>query len=635
MENQLTEQKNRSLKLKQAALVIIIVLMAFLLRIWELGESGLQNDEQIWHERSARFIQSIFGPFAPEDMKIPEVFWAREHVDMTEGMPYPFTIKMPTIHPGTPASFAMGLCYVFFADDSSSWSLNWGSIIEVTRYPGVIFGTLMVLLLYWGGRQIVGHEAALIAMLIAAVEPLLVGYSRLARIDLSGALWVFASFICFIKAYRSRSWGFSILSGMFAALALATNTYGAFLIPSFFIIRNIYTFEEDKRYSHHCIPILFLIFMVGCLVAAFIFSPFIIELFDNNPPLSEEAIQKIKLMQKLFLLAGGACFCLSVVIFLSLKWIPSLQRPASIPKVGRIDIAWLIAWIVIYILAYPNLWPNPIKGIGWIINYHLELPHVVGEKSENATISHFFYMIRSPMHLLPWTLGLTVIGMIRSLRPKYLSREMVSLFVWAGITLLLFSIPPGRKSTKNFLQLLPFIFLMSGVGCHVLINGINTLIQKGPRVVYSIGLGSILLIVGIAVTFSWMPYPALYTWPWCTDPQTLEQRELVAVGEGIKEATEYVMEHGDNDDVIGVFAGKNVMDYYYPPSKVVGPYLVEDLKKMDWLVVVPKYTFVTSDENSLVRWIRNHEPDVILRHHQIELARLFHLNAESKEKTTK
>lgn len=535
--------------------IILLAILAFMLRLYALSDSGLQNDEQIWHERSVRFIHSLLGPFAPTDLAIPKVYWPREHIDLQQdnsfiiAKTYPFTIRMEAWHPGTPIGFMIGLAYLFLAQDSSSWSLNIASTIETARYPSVILGTGWVGLIFIGGYRLVGSRAALVAALLMAVEPILVGHSRLARLDLSAGVWATIAFFSFVIAQQKKQKRWAILAGVGSGLALATNPYGLFLLPA----------------------------------------------------------------------------------FLATKWL--CQKPKIYPawfKVclpDKLDLTLMLSWSVTYVIAYPNLWPNPLLGLYEVTRLVLSTPHAQGEVSTNMPVSSWFYLVRSPEHILPSTLTLALIGLLMGLRQK--PRQTGLLLIWGVTVLLLLSVPPGRKNLKNFLLATPSLLLLAGLGVDLLLSWIDKRWSRPISLFMMPVVALSLLVIGIVTTVTWWPYPQVYTWPWQPDPQTSPLRELIGEGEGVKEAITYIQQQGPPQARIGCFTGENNAAYYYPATLLGSPNHPDQLKDYDWLLVLPKQTFGAPNGEPLVDWVRNNTPTYILYHHQVELLRLYRISEYS------
>jgi len=621
-----TQQHKKGLYL---LLICVILCLSFVLRIWDLSASGIQNDEQIWHERSARFIQSFLGPWSPGDLEIPKVYWPILYVDMTKDASYPFSIKMPAIHPGTPISFLMGLSYLFLADKSSSLSLGLGSIIEVARYPGVLLGTLFVLVVYLGGYQMVGPRAALWGALIAAVEPLLVGHSRLAMLDMSGALWISAAFFAFVHAQQVNKSYWAMIAGIFAGLALATNTYGVFLLPTFIAIKMLLGKSPGYRAAEYSLTAIFWLSGLMAILGAMIVSPAWVEniLFQGRYTFTPTLIGRLESLRFLAIVAGIIFIVIGLLSVFLVRFRPDLKIQLQRFAPDRLDWTLLSSWAIAYIAVYPNLWPNPVEGLIQIAALHFNLPHTVGEASSRMPVSHWFYILRSPEHVLPWVIVLAFVGLIYGFYRRDKHRSLLVLLVWGVITLVLFSLPPGRKSTKNFLQVMPIICLLAGLGVHGLINIVSEYV---PNLSNKVLVGVIAAFIGgggVFTVVAWWPYPLLYTWPWQSDPQTHEIRELIGTGEGIKEAMAYIQAQQPNARV-ACWTGENNAAYYYDSSLLGNPQELEGLNGYDWVIVLPKLTFGVSDDDPRAQWVRANEPDYIVNHHQIELVRLYRLRSE-------
>ncbi|MCS6836487.1 MAG: glycosyltransferase family 39 protein [Anaerolineae bacterium] len=237
----------RHLRIDDLILILLLSLLALVPRTWELDAHGMQNDEQLWISRSVILIQQVFNQQTPSDLVVPRLYWEQAHVntfrDGSALLPYqwPFNIIMPTYHPGVPISLAIGLGYLFLAEDTSSWSLNLDSVLAVSRYPEVVIGTLWAGLIYIGVvRLFVDRRAALLAALLVAVDPVAIGFSRLARLDMAAAVFMTGALLSFLIAYQSRLLRYAVLGGIFAGLALATSPYFAFAIPVLLLIKLIY-----------------------------------------------------------------------------------------------------------------------------------------------------------------------------------------------------------------------------------------------------------------------------------------------------------------------------------------------------------------------------------------------------------
>lgn len=534
---------------RQVLILLLLAALALSPRLWQLGASGLQNDETIWHERSARFVQQVLGPLGPRDLVIPKVFYPVKHVDLTGdkfALPakWPFNIRMPAHHPGTSISLMMGLSYVFLAEGSSNWSLGLLTPIEAGRLPNAILGTALVLLIYLGGRMLVGGPAAFAAALIAAFEPNLVGYSRLARVDLAGAVFITAAFFAWIAARRRASPGLAVLAGAMGGLAFSTNPFGLLILPVIAVLR----FTES--------------------------------------PVTPWREQGWKLW----------------------RWF------------DRLDLRFMIAWIGVYVLSYPNLWPNPFTGFYKMADVIGLLPHVAGGIAKTMPLSPLFYAARFPEHLLPWLVALIGLGLLIAFFRR--DRAVLPLVIWVVSFLVLLSVMPGYKEVKNALAVLPPLMLLAGYG---LTRGVGLVVGDRLRPAAVPVAAMAVAAAGLWVCLAWWPYPRLYTWEWRPDPQTLDLRELVAEGEGVKEALDYIAARDPAGSRIGLFTGLNNALYYRPAERLGDPVHPSELKDYGWLVVLPKISFGSPATHALVAWVRNNEPAYILRLHQIEMVRIYRL----------
>lgn len=243
----ITLTDDRHLRIDDLILILLLSLLALVPRAWELDAHGMQNDEQLWISRSVILIQQVFNQQTASDLVVPRLYWQQNHVntfrDGSALLPYewPFNIIMPTYHPGIPVSLGIGLGYLFLAEGTNSWSLNLDSVLAVSRYPEVLIGTLWVGLIYIGVlRLFADRRAALLAALLVAVDPVAIGFSRLARLDMAAAVFMTGALVSFVVAYQSRVLRYALLGGAFAGLALTTNPYFAFAIPTLLLIKLAY-----------------------------------------------------------------------------------------------------------------------------------------------------------------------------------------------------------------------------------------------------------------------------------------------------------------------------------------------------------------------------------------------------------
>lgn len=98
------------------------------------------------------------------------------------------------------------------------------------RLLSALAGIATVAVVWAIAAELAGRRAALLASLLAAVNPLLVWYSQEARAYSLFVLTAALAMLCFVRVLRSPSAGRWLLFGLSAALALATHYFAVFLV---------------------------------------------------------------------------------------------------------------------------------------------------------------------------------------------------------------------------------------------------------------------------------------------------------------------------------------------------------------------------------------------------------------------
>lgn len=124
--------------------------------------------------------------------------------------------------------------------------------VFVTRLPGAVAGTLLILLIYAMGRRLCGEPSAWIAAWLAAGSLLFLRHARLAETDIPQTLWVSATLALLYAALRTRDrrrWGYWILAGIAAGLGFMTKGLAAAVIPLLLLGLYLIFIAEDRRRS--------------------------------------------------------------------------------------------------------------------------------------------------------------------------------------------------------------------------------------------------------------------------------------------------------------------------------------------------------------------------------------------------
>lgn len=198
-------------------LLLLTLLLAFALRVHDLGSQSLWYDEAV----TAQVAQQGLAEMAR---------WTADDIQ-------------------PPLYYAITAGWVQFAG-MSEWAL---------RFPSAFFGALMVVLAYALGRRLFGPVAGGLAALLAALHPLWVYYSQEARMyTLLTALGMLAGYALLrvLAAERSHAGYPKSLLGWWAALVVAasallyTHYFAVFLLAAFalyFLISLLARRDLDRR----------------------------------------------------------------------------------------------------------------------------------------------------------------------------------------------------------------------------------------------------------------------------------------------------------------------------------------------------------------------------------------------------
>ena len=230
----------------QTLVCLILFFFAFGIRVYDLENIPTQDDEQLWLARSYALMHTLFNA-EPDITPLTRIYSDNGNVNVYATgenlLPeqYPFTIRTEAPHPGVPMTLLVGASYVFLAQDSHPASLDLLPTITAIKLPGVIIGSLLVLVTYMGAQYLFDWRIAITSAVLVAVSPLLVGFSRLARIDMSATLFatcmMFSYMVHVRQTTRNKRIQWSVLTGIFAGLGMATTPYAVYTVPVFLMVK--------------------------------------------------------------------------------------------------------------------------------------------------------------------------------------------------------------------------------------------------------------------------------------------------------------------------------------------------------------------------------------------------------------
>jgi len=173
-------------------ILTIILLVSFLIRIWQLGRIGELIFDEVYFVNFARNYLSGISFF--------------------------------DIHPPL-GKLLIALPIKFFGDASFTW-----------RIAPAIFGTLLILVGYLTGKEISNRTTGIFVALIMALDGMLLVYSRVGLIDMFLVFFVLLSFYLFLKFAHTKKLVFLILAGIALGLCASIKYVGALTLLSFVFI---------------------------------------------------------------------------------------------------------------------------------------------------------------------------------------------------------------------------------------------------------------------------------------------------------------------------------------------------------------------------------------------------------------
>ncbi len=200
-------------KNKQEILIVVMLLIvAGIPRLLDLG-LFLTADEKNWIGRSYEFIRA-FKDFRFNDM-------------------------LQTTHPGVTTTWLVGasitakmlLSHIPFSFN------NMVHFVKAAQLPIALVTTLTIPIIYFLTKRLLSHPIAVAASLLIALDPFLIGHSRVAHVDglLAHLLFIAAlGLLVYRQTKYDRRW--LLFSAVVASLAILTKIPAIFLLPFFWLV---------------------------------------------------------------------------------------------------------------------------------------------------------------------------------------------------------------------------------------------------------------------------------------------------------------------------------------------------------------------------------------------------------------
>lgn len=212
---------------RDVAMVVVLFLVALLPRVWDLG-TFLTADEKNWMGRSYEFVRAV------KDWR--------------------FNDTLQTTHPGVTTLWMSGLsitAWMYLTHTPFSYQ-TLAHFAAAAQLPIALANSLAVPLVYLFLRKLLRSEwLSGFSALLIALNPLLIGYSRVAHVDaLLASLMMLAALAMLIYAQSGYKRNWLITSAVLSGLAILTKAPAIFLIPFFILVLlvfGLFGWPQEKR----------------------------------------------------------------------------------------------------------------------------------------------------------------------------------------------------------------------------------------------------------------------------------------------------------------------------------------------------------------------------------------------------
>lgn len=196
------------LKKLDILIVVFLIILSFFPRLTDLG-SFLTADEKTWIVRSYEFIRAV------KDVRLNDT--------------------LQTTHPGVTTLWVSGLTVTakMLVSHIPFTTSNLFYFVRSAQFPIAFLNALAIPLIYLLLQRMSGRMIACLAALFIALDPYIIGYSRVIHVDaLLASLLTLAviSTILYARTFKRR---WLIISAVCSAFALLTKIPAVFIVPFF------------------------------------------------------------------------------------------------------------------------------------------------------------------------------------------------------------------------------------------------------------------------------------------------------------------------------------------------------------------------------------------------------------------
>jgi hypothetical protein len=476
---------------------LLIGFVALAVRAWDLGGFVTLDEINFWLRRSETFLSALqSGDYAATALA--------SHPGVTTMWLGSAGIILRR------ALLAAGL----LADESFATRL------ALFRLPVVLVHVLGLLLGYRLLRRLLPPAAAALAAFLWAVDPFIVGYSRLLHVDaLAGTFMTLSLLAACLYWYHSPSRSTLLLSALCASLAILSKTPALILLP-----------------------------IVGMIALVAWRWP----TTDDRRPTTDDQQSAIKKDH---------------------LW--SVVR-------GRWSVVSLLIWGVVVLLGivalWPALWVSPLDALQQLregVESEGAEPHMLGNFFLGQPIDApgpLFYPAALALHLFPWTmLGLAPLLWIWRSTPPPTRQVLATLVAFAVLFIVAMTVFP-KKFDRYLVPIFPAINILAAYG---LAREADRISQSLRRFGARVGLrprhtlhGLLLAISGAALcTIAWLGDYSIASFnPLLGGLSTGSNTFLVGWGEGLEQAADWLNQQPDITGVLAVSTSTRPLQPYLRPG---------------------------------------------------------------------
>ncbi|MFL5801511.1 MAG: glycosyltransferase family 39 protein [Roseiflexaceae bacterium] len=498
---------------------LLIGLVALVPRIWDLGGFVTLDEINFWLRRSEEFLKAIqSGDYAA-----------------TALAPHPGVTTMWLGSAGIVLRRAL-LATGLLADESFPTRL------ALLRLPVVLVHVLGLLLGYRLLRRLLPAGAAALAAFLWAVDPFMIGYSRLLHVDaLAGTFATLSLLAACLYWYRTPRLSALSLSGLCAGLAILSKSPALVLLP-----------------------------VVGLVALAAGRRP----TADHRPPTTDHRRETP---------ASGQLKTQNS----KLRTTTSPAHPLT-PSPLHPFIWSLLAWVAVAALTvlalWPALWVSPIHAFEQLrdgVEIEGAQPHMLGNFFLGQPVDApgpLFYPAALALHLFPRTLlGLALLLWIWRSTPPRARRTLATLAGFVVLFIVVMSVFP-KKFDRYLVPVFPAINILAAYGlaresARVArpIRRLGVRLGMSPRHIMQ---GRLLLLSGATLlTTAWLGDYSIDSFnPLLGGLTTGANTFLVGWGEGLEQAAAWLNQQPDITGVlIASTSTRPLQPYLRPGAQAVTP----------------------------------------------------------------